>query len=88
MLEHGILQNVIKWAVAPLAVVVWWFFRRHANDMQKEIQELKKEKDLIKTDIAVLKTSDAVIQAHLNHLVNSTSEIKKSIEKLDEKLSK
>lgn len=61
----GFIKEILQWFVAPLAVVIWWVFKKQdvrienlekrANDLEKTIARIETELQYIGRDIKEIK---------------------------------
>lgn len=90
-IESGLvngLQIIFKWAVAPIAVVAWWFFRKTHEDINIKLHKQHQRTDNLERRMSSLEKTQAVIEARLEYIVETSKDTRRVLEKLDDKLDK
>lgn len=88
MIEGG-FSVFIKWVMAPISAVagvIWWFFKRHQDEIRNDITENHRRTDLIERRVAHLEKNEAAMIAKLEYLIDTSKDTRRLLEKLDDKL--
>lgn len=84
----ALLKTLLKYAVAPFAIIAWFFFKKHTQEAEKKFSAYENRTSILERRVNDIDRRQAVLETKLDFILHTLEKSHSAQEKIIDRLDK